>query len=798
MALENFGGFETGDLACESTALGTTQSVQTTVKRTGNYALRCNPTTTATGFFSFTRPAVTGGTNVASLAAAIISLRTWFRYATKPSANNEQIMSALTGAQTMSVRIKSDGILALYDGTTLVATGTVALSADTWYLIEFLFNDTANTQEVKLNGAVELSGSASTGADYSICTLGKGINRNGETVDFFYDDWAIQDEGGYPPSGKCLLSLPIGNGADTGWNNGSPTDTFAEVDDMPNTDDDTTYIQASATEDDENRTFDMQASATIGITNTIHAVKWLVRCKTGSVVGTSTVSLRYGVPSAGMAETTAIELTTSYQTISYVKLTVPTSGDAWTTALYDAAECGMAANAIAQTQRFTVAYLQAWVEDITAALTGTITASVTEADIVAGGKTLIITLINGATWIASGAGSFDLQRDEIIAGCDSAQSELLGWDLKVKALQSLAGVVRTSNTVVTITWDAEALYNITAQEVITVTVPSTAIVGIAQSIVATPTFTVDVVAGGFTAEVDSVLAKLTANINVSQRDLVTITSTLAKLLFSGTLSQPESLHITSTLIKVASNINVSHRQLVEVDSTLVKVGSSINLSTGQLVTIDSDLAKVTFSGTLAQPYTTTVVASLAKLTASLNMSHRQLIEIDAVLAHVTASLNLAQRYELAIDSDLARVAASLNLEQRDLLTIVATLAKVTASLNADQQFGLHLASTLIKVSSGFNLEQRDLLTIASTIRPVGASLNVAVPLALHIASILRPVTASLNASQRYQMTIAATLAHVTIALLLAQLDRLGHFGAARPWRRRTAPVAIRTRPVSRE
>ena len=68
----------------------------------------------------------------------------------------------------------------------------------------------------------------------------------------------------------------------------------------------------------------------------------------------------------------------------------------------------------------------------TAAVTGTATASITETDVVAGGKTIIITL-TGDTWIAAGAGSFDLQRDEIIAGLDSAQSELLGWNNVVDA-----------------------------------------------------------------------------------------------------------------------------------------------------------------------------------------------------------------------------------------------------------------------------------------------------------------------------------------------------------------------------
>lgn len=128
-----------------------------------------------------------------------------------------------------------------------------------------------------------------------------------------------------------------------------------------------------------------------------------------------------------------------------------------------------------------------------AAVTGTITPSVTESDIVAGGKTLIITL-TGDTWIAAGAASFDLQRDEIIAGVDSAQSETFGWDLVPKVTQSLGGVVRTSDTVVTITWDAFATYDITATETITVTVPGTAVV-LGGAIVATPTFTVTAAGG---------------------------------------------------------------------------------------------------------------------------------------------------------------------------------------------------------------------------------------------------------------------------------------------------------------
>lgn len=128
-----------------------------------------------------------------------------------------------------------------------------------------------------------------------------------------------------------------------------------------------------------------------------------------------------------------------------------------------------------------------------ATISGTITIGVTETDIVTGGKTLIITL-SGDTWIDAGVSSFDLQRDEILAGIISAQSETFGWNNIVKPFQSLAGVVRTNNTVVTITWDAFATYNISNSEIISVTVPQTALKKAKTALPASPTFTISPVA----------------------------------------------------------------------------------------------------------------------------------------------------------------------------------------------------------------------------------------------------------------------------------------------------------------
>lgn len=128
-----------------------------------------------------------------------------------------------------------------------------------------------------------------------------------------------------------------------------------------------------------------------------------------------------------------------------------------------------------------------------AIVTGTIVPTVTESDIVTGGKTIIITLTN-ATWKAAGTGPIGSVSDTqaLIDGIDSAQSEGTGWDAVVKVGIDQPDVVRTSNTVATITLDAEATYNITATETITCTVPAVA-VNEAIALTASPTFTVTAV-----------------------------------------------------------------------------------------------------------------------------------------------------------------------------------------------------------------------------------------------------------------------------------------------------------------
>jgi hypothetical protein len=118
--------------------------------------------------------------------------------------------------------------------------------------------------------------------------------------------------------------------------------------------------------------------------------------------------------------------------------------------------------------------------------TSTIMPSATESEIVAGGETIIIDL-TGDEWVDP---FNDTIRRAIIDGITSAMSETTGWNAEVRDKQLVGGVARSTDTQVTVTLDAQAAYDITATEVITVTIPASALVTSSQAVVAAPVFVV--------------------------------------------------------------------------------------------------------------------------------------------------------------------------------------------------------------------------------------------------------------------------------------------------------------------
>ena len=129
-------------------------------------------------------------------------------------------------------------------------------------------------------------------------------------------------------------------------------------------------------------------------------------------------------------------------------------------------------------------------------LSGTMLDAVTEVSIVAGGKTILITL-DTETYIAAGA-AFDAQRQALIDKFVSDKSEPFGWNA-VRSGIPVTAVVRTGDRLVTITITGLSTYDITALESITGGVQS-AILRSGGDLVATPLIDIQPVVSGASIE----------------------------------------------------------------------------------------------------------------------------------------------------------------------------------------------------------------------------------------------------------------------------------------------------------
>jgi len=193
-------GWECGVDGLEMTGLGTGITVISTGVRSGTYCLRVNPTTTGSGYRG---PVNNSGSNFNFTLPA--AARFGFKADTLPAANSEE----LCNIWGMTLRINASGVLLLYNGTSLVATGTKVLSTGSWYTIELYAPTGVGTGKVRVYaqnqapGADEFTWSNNFSGGSVI--LGKINDRNGNTVDFKYDDFRAKDGvGDYVGDGKIV------------------------------------------------------------------------------------------------------------------------------------------------------------------------------------------------------------------------------------------------------------------------------------------------------------------------------------------------------------------------------------------------------------------------------------------------------------------------------------------------------------------------------------------------------------------------------------------------------------------
>lgn len=350
----DFTGWETGNNN-EMQASNGTQSVQSSKKRTGAYALRINPTTTGTGYHQLANRNASGGTSNPNVATEYA--RVYFCVATAPASTSEEMLvmrDTSNAADKLTLRLTSGRLIAVYDSTnTLVATGSTALTvqdcadASDYYRIEVkASNGTSGAYEVKIDGSSELSGTANQAAtNVGSVRFGKPTNRNSQSVDFYYDDASINDTD-YPGEGAVKVMLADSSGSSSQWNQGTGS-TFAEVDEIP-TDDDTTYIK-NTTSSNQTSCFNLASTSTSGITGTILSVAAFARVREDAASQTSSFSVRVKSTTATSDTTGRNFSDNSWSTSRKVLASDPDTGSAWATAVLDIVQlCAIEANASAQ------------------------------------------------------------------------------------------------------------------------------------------------------------------------------------------------------------------------------------------------------------------------------------------------------------------------------------------------------------------------------------------------------------------------------------------------------------------
>jgi hypothetical protein len=320
-----------------------TFSVQNVTDRTA-YALKVNPADAAAGWNRF------GGFSANGTSAVLgRTAETWYQFYFQvealPSADTyvAQVVNS-AGTRVVGIYITSVGALHLAAAGASASAGT--LSTGVWYRINLRVTSNG-TSHLSVDTGAEVS---TTAANVTQDLLELGTPANSGSAVYYYDDGCIGSTEFVPSEYAIRYQRPNGDGTYTGtWAGGTGT-TFTTVNQVV-TDEDTTYIAATATGDNTNRSFTLAASIAATI-NPIISCKLLGRCRTDSISGSSTVGLlvRSGTTDS---ETTGREWTASYVTYAKMFPLDPNGSVAWTKTSIDAAQVGVFGDTLAQVQRCT-------------------------------------------------------------------------------------------------------------------------------------------------------------------------------------------------------------------------------------------------------------------------------------------------------------------------------------------------------------------------------------------------------------------------------------------------------------
>lgn len=258
--------------------------------------------------------------------------------------------------------------------------------------------------------------------------------------------------------------------------------------------------------------------------------------------------------------------------------------------------------------------------------------------------------------------AFQLQRQAIIDGLTSAQSEADGWNAKVRdiALQP-SDVVRTSDTVVTITLPAVSDYVVTADETITATIPAAALVGTTE-LIANPTF--DVIAATGAALVE-ILNEAVSIVEASNK---------TKLV---TKAINETQQLVESLVSIRAQVRFINEtiQIAETVDKTKLIAKAINESISIIEVIISTLGK-----TLVIDETVNVIEALLKPLTLLRLLTES-ISITDTQVKVQAIIRLINEVEQVVE--VITKAALITKSVNETINIIETIVKIVSAVGLD-------------------------------------------------------------------------------------------------------------------
>ena len=315
-------------------------SMDSTYKRSGSYGLRVGDA--SAGYTAYARIAVpTPGPE--------LYIRYGFYTGAWASASKFRVLDIAGADLIYIIQDASTGVLKLYINSVNVATGSMVLSASTWYLIEVyvLISDSSGVVTVKIEGVQDFTypGDTKPGSNTNIYHIQwEAITTNAGTQFQTVDDIAINDistgsDNSWCGDGKIIKVLPTGtttnqlNGSD-----GNKTDNHLLVDEIP-TNSDTDYVEGSVVDER-----DVYTVAGTGLTNADVIINriWVESRSRDTNAAGGLIALISQASGGSEVATPDVSLLTTYtmRVKSAEQLVNPVDSAAWEVADLDALSIG--------------------------------------------------------------------------------------------------------------------------------------------------------------------------------------------------------------------------------------------------------------------------------------------------------------------------------------------------------------------------------------------------------------------------------------------------------------------------